>query len=316
VEGTVLVTGAAGAVGAALLDVLRAASWRSRCLEHRRTVRGADEIVRGDLADPPSLARAVDGVDAVLHLAALTHARRPRPYAEVNVGGTIALVEAFRRSQARRLVLVSTRAVSPRGGAYSVSKLRAEKVVRSLGPRQAIVRLPEVYGAGGAEGVDRLVSLAAASRTLALPGRGGHEVSPVLVDDVVGPLVAALDADAAAGRTYTLAGPAMTTRSFAEACVAAFGSGSRIVHVPISALAVASTLARVAPLPFYPDQLRRLLAPKPGPSPEAHADLGFWPRGVEEGLAVTRERLGRRKEARSASARPRIPQALGRRPHG
>ena len=313
--GTVLLTGAAGAVGAALLDVLRAASWRSRCLEHRRTVRGADEIVRGDLADPPSLARAVDGVDAVLHLAALTHARRPRSYAEVNVGGTIALVEAFRRSQARRLVLVSTRAVSPRGGAYSVSKLRAEKVVRALGPRQAIVRLPEVYGAGGAEGVDRLVSLAAAGRTLALPGRGGHEVSPVLVDDVVGPLVAALDADPAAGRIYTLAGPPMTMRSFAEACVAAFGSG-RIVHVPISALAVASTLARVAPLPLYPDQLHRLLAPKPGHSPEAHADLGFRPRDVEEGLAVTRERLGRREEARSPSARHRSPQGLGRRPHG
>jgi len=315
VEGTVLVTGAAGAVGAALLDVLRAASWRSRCLEHRRAVRGADEIVRGDLADPPSLARAVDGVDAVLHLAALTHARRPRSYAEVNVGGTTALVEAFRRSQARRLVLVSTRAVSPRGGAYSVSKLRAEKVVRALGPRQAIVRLPEVYGAGGAEGVDRLVSLAAAGRTLALPGRGGHEVSPVLVDDVVGPLVAALDADPAAGRIYTLAGPPMTMRSFAEACVAAFGSG-RIVHVPISALAVASTLARVAPLPLYPDQLHRLLAPKPGHSPEAHADLGFRPRDVEEGLAVTRERLGRREEARSPSARHRSPQGLGRRPHG
>ena len=314
-EGTVLVTGAAGAVGAALLDVLRAASWRSRCLEHRRAVRGADEIVRGDLADPPSLARAVDGVDAVLHLAALTHARRPRSYAEVNVGGTTALVEAFRRSQARRLVLVSTRAVSPRGGAYSVSKLRAEKVVRALGPRQAIVRLPEVYGAGGAEGVDRLVSLAAAGRTLALPGRGGHEVSPVLVDDVVGPLVAALDADPAAGRIYTLAGPPMTMRSFAEACVAAFGSG-RIVHVPISALAVASTLARVAPLPLYPDQLHRLLAPKPGHSPEAHADLGFRPRDVEEGLAVTRERLGRREEARSPSARHRSPQGLGRRPHG
>jgi NADH dehydrogenase len=297
VAGTVLVTGAAGAVGAALLDELRAASWRSRCLEHRRAVRGADEIVRGDLADPPSLARAMVGVDAVLHLAAVTHARRPRRYTEVNVGGTTALVEAFRCAPVQRLVLVSTRAVSPRGGAYSVSKLGAEKVVRALGPRQAIVRLPEVYGTGGAEGVDLLVSLAAAGRTLALPGRGGHEVSPVLVDDVVGPLVAALDAGAAAGRTYTLAGPAMTTRCFAEACVATFGSGSRIAHVPISALAVASTLARVAPLPLYPDQLRRLRAPKPGPSPEAHADLGFRPRGVEEGLAVTRERLLERRGA-------------------
>ena len=289
--GTVLVTGAAGAIGAPLLEVLRTAGWRSRCLEHRRAVRGADEIVRGDLKDPSSLARAMVGVDAVLHLAALTHARRPRRYAEVNVGGTTALVEAFRRFPARRLVLVSTRAVSPRGGAYSVSKLRAEEVVRELGPRHTIVRLPEVYGAGGAEGVDRLVTAAAAGRTLALPGRDGHEVRPVLVDDVVGPLVAALDSAAAAGRTYTLAGPAMTMRSFAQACIGAFGSDSRFAHVPISVLAVASMLARVAPLPFYSDQLARMLASKPEPSPDAHIDLGFRPRGVEEGLAVTRVRL-------------------------
>lgn len=289
---TVLVTGAASSIGAPLLEALRSAGWRSRCLEHRRPVTAADEIVRGDLIDPPSLVRAVAGVDAVLHLAALTHARRPRRYFEVNVGGTAALVDAFRRSAAQRLVLVSTRAVSLRGGAYSVSKLRAEEVVRALGTRQAIVRLPEVYGAGGAEGVDRLVASAAAGRMLVLPGRGEHEISPVLVDDLAGPLVAALDAGPAAGRTYTLAGPAMTTRAFAEACVAAFRGRGRIVRVPMPALAVASVLARVAPLPVYPDQLARLRAAKPGPSPEGGTDLGFRPRGVDEGLAAVRERPG------------------------
>jgi hypothetical protein len=48
----------------------------------------------------------------------------------------------------------------------------------------------------------------------------------------------------------------------------------------------------VAPLPVYPDQLARLRAAKPGPSPEGGTDLGFRPRGVDEGLAAVRERPG------------------------
>jgi NADH dehydrogenase len=307
-KGTVLVTGAAGSIGASLLEALRAAGWRTRALEHRRPVTAADAIARGDLADPSSLTRAMAGVDAVLHLAALTHARRARRYFEVNAAGTAALVDAFRRSPAERLVLVSTRAVSLGGGAYSVSKKRAEEVVRALGSRQATVRLPEVYGAGGAEGVDRLIASAAAGRTLALPGRGEHEIRPVLVDDLIDPLVAALDAGPAAGRTYTLAGTAMTTRAFAESCVAAFGGRGRIARVPVPILAVACALARVAPLPVYPDQLARLRAAKPGPSTEAGPDLGFRSRGVEEGLTVVRERLGPRGGDVQATEREGEPQ--------
>jgi hypothetical protein len=45
--------------------------------------------------------------------------------------------------------------------------------------------------------------------------------------------------------------------------------------------------ARFLPLPFYPDQLARLRAPKPPPSPEAAADLGFAPRPLREGLGIS-----------------------------
>ena len=59
-----------------------------RCLVRRRTVANVDEFVRGDLADGSTLDAAVQGAEVVLHLAAVTHARRARDYVETNVIGT------------------------------------------------------------------------------------------------------------------------------------------------------------------------------------------------------------------------------------
>lgn len=274
---TVLVTGAAGGLGRALIPVLRARDWRVRALVHRRPVEAADEQVWGDLADASSLARAADGADAVVHLAARTHARRAADYFAANVEGTRRLLAAA----VPRFVHVSSRAIGEGGGGYSDSKREAERLVERSAAEWVIVRLPEVYGAGGAEGVDRIIDGARRGGTIPIVGDGADEVCPVHVDDVTPALAAALDAPA--GRTYTLAGECMTTRAFAEACAAAFGGG-RIVRLPVPAVRALSVAARVAPLPLYPDQLDRLRAPRPAPSPEAAAELGFAPRPLQAGL--------------------------------
>jgi NADH dehydrogenase len=276
---TVLVTGAAGGLGRALIPALQAREWRVRALVHRRPVEPADEQVQGDLADASELLRAVDGADAVLHLAARTHARRAADYFEANVEGTRRLLAAG----VPRFVHVSTRAIGEGGGGYSDSKREAERLVERSDSDWVIVRLPEVYGAGSAEGVDAIIGGARRGRAIPIVGAGADEVCPVHVDDVTAALAAALDAPA--GRTYTLAGECMSTRAFAEACVNAFGGG-RIVHVPVAAIRVAGLAARFAPLPLYPDQLARLRAPRPAPSPEAAAELGFSPRPLQAGLSA------------------------------
>jgi nucleoside-diphosphate-sugar epimerase len=280
--GLVLVTGAAGRVGRALLPALAGAGWRTRALVHRRPVLGADETVAGDLADPGSLAPALDGVDAVVHVAAVTHARSAPAYDAVNVAGTRNLLAAARH--VKRFLHVSTRAIDPSGGAYSRSKAEAERLVRDSSLPFTIVRLPEIYGAGGREGVDAIVARTRTGRPVPLVGDGSHEVCPIPLADAVGALVAALAADAALGRTYTLAGHCLTLRAFAERCAAVFGSRVAVIGVPVPAVAALSALARFAPLPLYPDQLARLRSPKPRGSDEAARDLGFRPRPLEEGL--------------------------------
>jgi NADH dehydrogenase len=282
----VLVTGAAGGLGSALVPVLREHGWRVRALGHRRPVAAADETVHGDLADQASLERAVAGAHAVLHLAARTHARRAADYDAVNAMGTQALLGAAERAGARRFVHVSTRAISAAGGAYSRSKLAAEQQVEGSRLEWTIVRLPEVYGMGSEEGVDDIIGRARRGAAIPVVGRGDDVVCPVHVDDVTSALAAAVSAPAAARRIYTLAGECLSVRRFAEACIEASGERSRIVGVPVPALRVLGLAARLVPLPLYPDQLARLRAPKPAGSPEAHAELGFASRPLREGVGL------------------------------
>lgn len=279
-----LVTGGSGALGRLVARELRERGWRVRALAHRRPVAEASEVVWGDLADLTSLDAAADGADSILHLAAVTHARRARVYERVNAEGTRNLLRAASHSSVRRFVHVSTRAIDPSGGAYSRAKGHAETAVRESGLEFVIVRLAEVYGVGGEDGVDAILSRARRGRTIPIVDDGSDEVCPVFVGDVIEPLVASLSSPAAAGKTYTLAGECQTVRAFAEACVSRFGGGSRIVAVPSSAVAALSKLAHAVPLPLYPDQLARLRAPKGGATPEAAEDLGFRPRPLQEAL--------------------------------
>ena len=287
---TVLVTGAAGLLGGAVLARLADAGWRTRGLAHSRPVEGADEVVWGELEDPHSLREACDGATAVLHLAARTHARRALDYRRTNVDGTERLLDSAAATGVERFVHVSTRALSPDGGAYSVSKLEAEALVRDAALDRVIVRLPEVYGSGGREGIDDMLARANAGRAIPVVGRGREVLCPVHIDDAAGALVAALSSPAAAGRTYTLAGECMSQMEVARTCAAAFGGRSRIVRVPVPVVAAAGALGRFLPLPVYPDQLARLRADKPGASSEAAADLGFRPKPLRAGLSLMAER--------------------------
>lgn len=58
------------------------------------------------------------------------------------------------------------------------------------------------------------------------------------------------------------------------------------MRLPVWGVRAVAPLSRLLPLPIYPDQLARLLAPKTEVSPDAASELGFQPRTLAEGLQV------------------------------
>jgi nucleoside-diphosphate-sugar epimerase len=182
-EARVLVTGAAGFLGTRVCDTMARSSWQVRAMVHRKTVphTGCD-IIEADLTEPGSLRRAVEGVDAIVHLAARVHVMREtasdalHAYRAVNVEGTRSLLTAARDAGVSRFLLISSvKAVaessltpltscsepSP-GDAYGVSKLEAERLVvgaDSAELRTSILRLPLVYGPGMRGNMFRLFQL-------------------------------------------------------------------------------------------------------------------------------------------------------------
>ncbi|MGB5181689.1 MAG: hopanoid-associated sugar epimerase [Xanthobacteraceae bacterium] len=153
----ILVTGASGFVGAAVVRQLLAAGHAVRALirptsAHTNLAGLPVEIAQGDLRDPDSLNRAMAGVRFVFHVAAdyRLWARHPQDIVRTNVEGTRTLMEAALRAGVERIVYtssVATLKARPDGkpsdetfpleeaaaiGAYKYSKVFAERLVETM----------------------------------------------------------------------------------------------------------------------------------------------------------------------------------------
>ena len=159
-----LLTGASGLVGSRLLPRLVEDGFECRALIRCDVALPPGTAgVRGDLADPGTLRAAVEGVDAVVHLAALFRTQDEDAIWRANRDGTRNLIAAVQEhAPGARLIMSSTGnvynadatrpaletdACSPTA-AYPASKVAAEQLLRVSGLTWAVLRLPFVYGEG------------------------------------------------------------------------------------------------------------------------------------------------------------------------
>ncbi|MFS2032169.1 NAD-dependent epimerase/dehydratase family protein, partial [Curtobacterium sp. CT11-45] len=112
----VLVTGASGFLGQATAAAVRAAGHEVRTFQRRPSgVEGVSDQL-GSMTDPAAVARAVDGIEAVVHLAAkVSLAGDPDDFVRVNVDGTRTLLDAARGAGVERFVFVSSPSVAHTG---------------------------------------------------------------------------------------------------------------------------------------------------------------------------------------------------------
>jgi UDP-glucose 4-epimerase len=163
----VLITGGSGFIGSHLSKTLREMGQATRILDLKPPSFPADYLM-GDIRSSASLSRAFEGMDAVVHLAALTSVedsiKRPADYFNTNVTGTINVMRACHDRGVRRFVHISSAAVygdplelplretspvSPKSP-YGETKLASEFCVRSFcgsyGLENVILRIFNAYG--------------------------------------------------------------------------------------------------------------------------------------------------------------------------
>ena len=284
----ILVTGASSGLGGALLRRLSNYSGlEMKAMVHRSFVNlSGCESLQGDLDSPESLARAVEGVDTVIHMAALTHSARESEYFKVNVTGTQNLIEACVLAGVKRIIYISSSAVSAEGGGYSRSKMEAEECVKRSGLSWLILRPSEVYGQGTGDTINRLVEWVRKYPCVPVVGAGTALFSPVYVDDVVSAMTLSILDAKLESETVLLAGPeALTFVELVNRIAKYFKVRRFKLHLPVRLIKfVASFLSFLGIEVLVPDQIPRLLCSKDHGIHKTSALISYSPRKLEEGL--------------------------------
>jgi uncharacterized protein YbjT (DUF2867 family) len=243
----ILLTGATGTVGSALLRRLTANGRPVRALV-RDGQRLGDQRVRvqialGDLSDPPSFRNALRGVDTVVHLAASIRDQPRGSIEELNAVATLRLVRAAERAGVERFVFFSAMNASHHSRTrFFRAKALAEDAVVASRLDTTVFRPSIIYTPGD----PWLTLLDRLSRLPAMPvsGSGKAEYQPVWAEDVADAVVNGLSSSEA---TYELAGPeVLSYDDIVRTVLRASHRRRRLVHVPLPIVRTSLRILRFA----------------------------------------------------------------------
>ena len=291
-----LVTGATGRVGSALLRRLTARRQPVRCLVRDPRRLGADrvrvQIALGDLGDPASFRHALRGVKTVVHLAAT---ERDQPHATIEEIDGVAvwrLLRAAERAGVEHFVFLSPLGATPHHRSrVHRAKALAESAVAASGLRTTTLRTSLVYAPGDRRmALLDLLSLLPAVPVTQTMGRARSQ--PIWAGDVADCVAAVLEGPRAGEHTvYELAGPeTLTHRQAVQIALRAAGRARRTVLLPSSVILPALGVYEVltGPIAFATRDEADLLAATmltARGTTDAEA-LGVSPRRLQDVLAA------------------------------
>jgi UDP-glucose 4-epimerase len=267
----VVVTGATGFVGRALLEKLLAMPGTQVVVASRQAPavqRPHVEHVPFDLLEPLDLEQAFNGVDSVIHLAARVHvmneqAQQPlQAFRQHNVAATLTLAQQASERGVRRFIFISSIKVNgeqtaPNGAfsadevvnpidPYGISKWEAEQgllaISRETGMEVVIVRPVLVYGPGVKANFHSMMKWL--SKGIPLPlGAIDNKRSLVALDNLVDLILTCVDHPAAANQVFLASdGEDLSTSELLRRMGRALGKPARLVPVPAWLLSVAASL--------------------------------------------------------------------------
>ncbi|HVP12940.1 MAG TPA: complex I NDUFA9 subunit family protein [Phycisphaerae bacterium] len=277
----VLVTGASGFVGRAIVRELVAQGHRPICFVRSEakllaalpmSLRGSVGVREGDLFDERQFAAAVGTTDAVIHCVGILveQPRQGQTFARIHVEATRRVVDACRAMGVRRLIHTSAMGTRPDAPTeYHRSKWASETIVRESGLDWTIFRPSIIHGPDGIfmQMMRRMICDATVPAFGFIPipllfvphlGDGESRVQPVSVLDVAFCLVAALRKPEAICQTYELGGPrAMSWREMYVICRETMPGARRWKPVIGQPVCLAKLAAKtVMKLPILPRLMR------------------------------------------------------------
>ena len=236
-----LVTGGTGFVGGHVVRALREAGKGVRCLvRDRRRAEALEglgcEIAEGDMTEPGSLRRAVQGIESVVHLVAIRQGKEEQ-FERIMSKGTQNLLDEAREAGVRRFVHMSalgttdqTKDLVP----YYRAKWEMEQAVRGSGLPHVIFRPSFVFGPDGGI-LPTFRRLAKLAPVTPIAGSGEQRLQPIWVDDVASYFVRALEDEAATNRTFELGGPEVVSwNELWGRLKQALGVHRPSIHVPMA----------------------------------------------------------------------------------
>jgi nucleoside-diphosphate-sugar epimerase len=308
---TVLLTGANGFLGAALMRQLISAGCEVVALVRIKSnlLLGLTPRVfvseLGDLGRANDLSPALAGITTVLHLAARVHIMQDTTvdpiaaFRAVNVEGTLNLARQAAAAGVKRFVFVSTAKVNGEStqpdrpfteadipnpqDAYSLSKYEAEQGLRLInadtGMEVVIIRPPLVYGPGVKANFATLMQAVRQGRPLAL-GSVNNRRSLVALDNLVDFILVCMEHPKAANQTFLVSdGNDLSTTELVRGLARAAGVSPRLLPVPVWALQAGAMLLGKE------DEVQRLCGSLQVDISKARNVLGWRPPVVvEEGL--------------------------------
>jgi len=288
-----LLTGATGLVGSALLPRLTAAGRPVRCLVRDPRRLGAErvrvQLALGDLSDPPSFRNALRGVDTVVHLAAAIRDQSGGSIEELNGVATWRMVQAARQAGVKRFVFFSAQSASAHNRTrFMRAKALAERAVAESGVPHTIFAPSIIYAPGD-------VFLTLLERLALLPvvpisGSGRALFQPIWAQDVADCVMAALERPDGAER-YELSGPeTLSYDAIVELALRAAGRPRPLVHVPLGvvsrSLRTLEALMRSKAFATWDEaELMEVTMTSAGGTADAQA-LGVVPRQMADVLGV------------------------------
>jgi NADH dehydrogenase len=248
----ILVVGGTGFVGTHVVHALRAAELPVRALarrpeKHDQLRSWGCEVVQGDMTDPESLKRAVEGCATVVHLVALPPFADAGAIERVMVQGTRDLVEASKEAGVTRIVLQSAlgteegREIAP----YYDAKWEEEQAVKYSGIEHVIFRPSFIFGRDGGLLVQQIKVVRLSPVT---PILSRHRMQPIWVDDVASFFTAAVSSAEAPNRTYDVGGPdRLTWAELHDQIRKTLGKRRLTFQMPPGLLKVGATVGQVLP---------------------------------------------------------------------